>query len=173
MTALVPYQGDSLMRSVGPLAGLRSRRRQSGATRRRQRRCGARDARTKTQLLESLGVKLSGRVQAMRLLKLLHGLHRGFVPLAARFHGIRAVLCQRLLDLRNAVGSGRLLAALPPPGSFRRSFPVRGASCRGSPGLLWSRALRSGYTRKHTQPRCQEQRTSQVCHSSEFYAHFV
>jgi len=87
-----------------------------------RRRRNAGDGRPEAQLLKTPGIELTSRAQAMRLLKLSHGLGGGLVPFAVWLSRVRTALRERLLDLRNAFGSRGLLAAFPPFVSRRRSF---------------------------------------------------
>ena len=142
------------------LHGLRRRRGQLGSRGRRPRRRYPRDLRPEAQLLKTPGVELTRRVQAMRLLKLPHGLLGRLVPFSAGRPGVRTAFRERLLDFRNAFGSWGLLAAFPACGSRRLSF-VCTAVRRGT-GSLPPGGLGLQRTGKHTQPRCQQQRRGQV-----------
>jgi hypothetical protein len=136
-----------------------------------QRPRNARDRRPKAQLLKTPGVELTGRAQAMRLLKLPHGLRGGLVPFPAGPLRIRTVLCERLLDFRNAFGSRGLLAAFLPFVSRRLSFAGT-AVRRGTASLPSGRpGLHGTRKRKRTQPRCQQQRQGQVRCLLKVYAH--
>jgi len=153
--------GDYANEDLGmALHRLRRRRGQPGRRRRRPWRGYPRDLRPEAQLLKTPGVELTGRVQAMRLLKLPHGLFGRVVPFSAGRPGIRTAFRERLLDFRNAFGSWGLLAAFPACRSRRLSF-VRTAVRRGTGGLP-SGGLGLQGTGKHTQPRCQQQRRGQV-----------
>jgi hypothetical protein len=141
---------------------LRRRRRQSGSAGRRQRRRSARGLRTQAQLLKSPGIKLSRGIQAVGFLKLSYRVHCGIVPFSVGLPRIRAIFCKGLLDFGDAISSRSLLAAFPPPGSFRRFFPVRFTPRCGACRFLCCTALRLCRFGEYTQPRRDKQRQGQV-----------
>jgi hypothetical protein len=145
---------------VWALSRLRGRWRQLGSIGGREWARYARRCRAKAQLLKGLGIQLPCGIQAMRFLKLSHGLNGSIIPLPAWLPCVRPVFSQRLLDFGNAIGSRGFLAALAPPVSSRRFLPVCVAPRGGA--LLCRCALRMRGTGERTRRRRQEQRQGQV-----------
>src|SRR4029077_1935453 len=103
----------------------------------------------------------------MRFLEFPGRFNRRVVPFPVWLSGEGAVFRQRLLDLRNPLGSGSFLPPLPPSGFPGTSFSVRGGPGFGGNGFLMRGALRLARTSEHTQPRRKEQRRGQVGRFSE------
>jgi len=89
--------------------GRRGARSERGGTNGRHRRSKASGLGTETQLLESLCIKLPRGIQAVRLLKLLHGVDGGGIPFASRLDIEGTVSRQRGLNFGNSLGSGSFL----------------------------------------------------------------
>ena len=141
--------------------------------RRAQRRHGRRNScglRAKAQLLKGFRIELPRRIQPMRFLEFSGRFICRSVPFSVRLSAERTVFSERLLDLGNAVGCGNFLPPLPPAGSPRISFSVRGGPGFGGNGFLMRSALRLPRTSEHTQPRRKEQRRGQVGRFSDSHS---
>ena len=112
-------RGELQPRLLLPVQGLSRRRDYPERADRRQGRRHACGLRTKAQLLKGFRIELPGRIQPVRFLEFLHGIHGRGVPLSVRRSRERTIFGQRLLDFRNPVRSGGFLPPLPPAGSPR------------------------------------------------------
>src|SRR5579883_377663 len=184
---------------LGLRLGLRGRRRGRGrggrgsqTTRRahwRHRRRNSGDLRAQAKLLERVGVEFAAGCDTVSFLESFQSGNGRVVPLARRLAGKGSVLCQRLLNFRDAVGrrglltfhparTARFAAGLRRLSGSRRSGGL--TSLRGLPdgrlpgaalfgaGLLRDAALRTRDSgeRRHAQARRYEQRQGQTCRVS-------
>ena len=139
-------------------------RKSRGRTHQRCGRCHTRCWGTKAELMQGFGVELPRWIQPMGLLKALHGLGRGIVPLPVRGPRVCPTFRQRGLNLGDALRRRRLLH-LPATARFLcrlgRFAVMRRCSGFRSGWFFLCWRLPPHRTSRHTQPRCDKQRQGQ------------
>ena len=108
-------------------------------------RAGVRRQSVLLQFLQRQGIQLSGPLQALGLLKIRQGGHRGRVELAARLSVVMTVAAQRLLDFEDALGRRRPLPTDPPPADSASPGSSPGTLVLGNRGFLAAGTFFAGF----------------------------